>query len=143
MVKSKSSKPSKSGSSTSKANAAGYAKRHSGKEKKTSLSDVYEFTQGKVRRSKVRLELDRDEDMGGGDDAMDEVPRARLVGEEGEDDHIDSGDDEEIDSDEAFEESDEGRFAGFNFSRKVAPDSMPILLNLISPSALTRHLKKP
>lgn len=45
--------------------------------------------------------------------------RARLVGEnDDDDDKIDSADDEDLDSDAAFDESDEERFAGF-FSSKV------------------------
>ena len=44
--------------------------------------------------------------------------RARLIGENVDGETIDSGDDEDIDSDNAFDESDEDRFAGF-FSTKV------------------------
>ncbi|KAF9461892.1 Utp14 protein-domain-containing protein [Collybia nuda] len=117
--------------SVSKANAAGYAKRHS-KKAKTALgqsSDVYEYTPDLSRRSKVKLDLDHDEaaEYGVGVDGdngeeMDES-RARLIGENGEDEMIDSGDDEEIDSDAAFEESDEERFAGF-FSSKGKKKSL-------------------
>jgi len=117
-------KPRPSGS---KANAAGYAKRHSRKAKSLDglqASDIYEYKPEKVRRSKVTLELDRDEAgefaFGGEGEDVEEKDRlkARLVGENGEDEKIDSGDDEEIDSDDAFEESDEETFAGF-FSTKV------------------------
>ena len=45
--------------------------------------------------------------------------KPRLVGENDDDMGIAEEDDEEIDSDEAFEESDEERFAGFSFSQKV------------------------
>ena len=45
--------------------------------------------------------------------------RPRLVGEDDDDIGIAEDDDEEIDSDDAFEESDEERFAGFSFSQKV------------------------
>lgn len=48
----------------------------------------------------------------------DEWQRARLIGEHDDDERIDSADDEELDSDAAFDESDEERYAGF-FSSKV------------------------
>lgn len=48
----------------------------------------------------------------------DEWPEARLLNEQDDDEDIDSADDEELDSDAAFDESDEDRFAGF-FSSKV------------------------
>ncbi|KAK0220989.1 Utp14-domain-containing protein [Armillaria nabsnona] len=106
--------------SNAKFNAAGYAKRQARKEKETAPSeDVYEYAPDAVRRSKVKLDLDRDEDFGGipdGDDEREQL-RARLIGENEDDEMIDSEDDEDIDSDAAFEESDEDRFAGF-FSRK-------------------------
>lgn len=112
-----------SSSSLKKFNASGYEKRQSLKaaKRKAESSDVYEYAHGKTRRSKVTLDLDRDEAMdmiGGGGGGEQEEPRARLIGEHEEDEMIDSADDEEIDSDEAFEESDEERFAGF-FSSKV------------------------
>lgn len=47
-----------------------------------------------------------------------EWQRARLIGELDDDEKIDSADDEELDSDAAFNESDEERYAGF-FSSKV------------------------
>ncbi|KAK0451758.1 Utp14-domain-containing protein [Armillaria borealis] len=106
--------------SKAKFNAAGYAKRQARKEKETAPSeDVYEYAPDAVRRSKVKLDLDRDEDFSGipdGDDEREQL-RARLIGENEDDEMIDSEDDEDIDSDAAFEESDEDRFAGF-FSRK-------------------------
>jgi U3 small nucleolar RNA-associated protein 14 len=124
--------------SSHKANAAGYAKRHSLKAKTLGLSDVYEYApDSKIRRSKVTLDIGRDEaaefglSMGGGGsdgegsdrDGMSTQPR--LIGEG---DMIDSGDDEDIDSDAAFEESDEERFAGFSFNHKVCPLNCPQLL---------------
>lgn len=111
----------KSRPSGTKANAAGYAKRQSRKEKLIDESDVYEYKQEKVRRSKVTLELERDEAMefGGEDEDDEDEPRARLIGADVDGEMIDSGDDEEIDSDAAFEESDKDRFAGFNFTTKV------------------------
>jgi U3 small nucleolar RNA-associated protein 14 len=121
-------RPNKLRTLGSKANAAGYAKRHSRKAKSLNeVSNVYEYQPEKVRRSKVTMELDRDEaaEFGFGGEEEDDVEerdqlKARLVGENGEDEKIDSGDDEEIDSDGAFEESDEEAFAGF-FSAKVRP----------------------
>ncbi|KAF8079316.1 Utp14-domain-containing protein [Lyophyllum atratum] len=116
-------KPKPSGS---KANAAGYAKRHSKKAKTLngSAADVYEYAPESTRRSKVTLDLDREEAAeygvgmdGDNEDQPGEELHARLIGERGENEMIDSGDDEEIDSDAAFEESDEERFAGF-FSAK-------------------------
>ena len=50
-----------------------------------------------------------------GDDVPTDARRAHLVGER-DGDGFDSADDEEIESDDAFEEADEERFAGFNFA---------------------------
>ena len=120
---SSSKKPRPSGS---KANAAGYAKRQARKTKSIQglSSDVYEYEPDITRRSGVTLDLDRDEaaefrtGSDGDNDQHREELRARLIGEDGEHEGIESEDDEEIDSDVAFEESDEERFAGF-FSNKV------------------------
>jgi U3 small nucleolar RNA-associated protein 14 len=108
------------------ANATGYAKRQARKPKSIHglSSDVYEYAPEVLRRSKITLDLDQDEaaeyrvGIDGGNDEDREELRARLIGENGENEGIESGDDEEIDSDAAFEESDEERFAGF-FSSKV------------------------
>ena len=109
------------------ANALGYAKRQSRKAKSgTSVDDVYEYEPEKGRRSNVRLELDKDESKEYGigsdgeiEDGVDkEVLGARLIGEREDGEGIASNEDEEIDSDGAFEESDEERFAEF-FPRKV------------------------
>lgn len=118
---SKTSRPS-----GSKANATGYAKRQARKPKSTHglSSDVYEYAPEALRRSNVRLDLNHDEAAGygvgidGGNHEDREEMRARLIGENVENEGIESGDDEEIDSDAAFEESDEERFSGF-FSNKV------------------------
>lgn len=114
-----------------KANATGYAKRHSLKAKTLAgLSDVYEYApDSRTRRSKVALDIGRDEaaEIGlrpggwsdsddGGSNGEDMKTKARLI-EEG--DTIESGDDEDIDSDAAFDDSDEERFAEFNFKHKV------------------------
>ena len=108
-------------------NAAGYAKRKSLKSKAVSNpSDVYEYQPERVRRAKVKLQLEKDEVLGAGagDDDSDAEgsasgrgqPKPRLVGENDDDDGIASDEDEELDSDAAFDESDEERFAGFDFS---------------------------
>ncbi|KAK7049701.1 hypothetical protein VNI00_005732 [Paramarasmius palmivorus] len=108
-------------------NANGYAKRQSRKAGKTANrldSDIYEYAPEKTRRSKVALELDREEEagFGGEDDDMEDMRlRARLIGD---DEKLPSDDDEEIDSDEAFEESDEERFAGFFSSKKKAKSKL-------------------
>ncbi|KXN84966.1 hypothetical protein AN958_11811 [Leucoagaricus sp. SymC.cos] len=50
--------------------------------------------------------------------APEEWQRARLIGELDDEERIDSEDDEELDSDAAFDESDEERYAGFFSSKK-------------------------
>ena len=125
----------------SKANAAsGYARRQSVKDKKRSqtIGDIYEYEEGAAsRRSKVRLELDRDEEQEFGglddlDDAQRDNLRARLIGENEDDEKVASEDDEEIDSDAAFEESDEERFAGFSFlSSKSGKVSFSLVIGML------------
>lgn len=120
---------SKKFTSKAAANIAGYEKRLAKKGKQPASHDVYEYVQGKARRSKVGLDLDREEaleygvGLDGANDEDDEREnmRARLIGENEDDEQVASDDDEEIDSDAAFEESDEDRFAGF-FSNKVYCD---------------------
>jgi len=123
----KTNQSSKTRPSSSKANAAGYATRLSRKAEKHSISDVYEYQPGKVKRSKVALQLDRDEASEFRHDSDDQEERTvvqpRLIGETSGDERFDSEEDEEIDSDEAFEESDEERFAGFSFPSKVCLES--------------------
>ncbi|KAJ3861098.1 Utp14-domain-containing protein [Lentinula novae-zelandiae] len=106
---------------------SGYAKRHERKAAKSAgrFEDVYEYAPEKVRRSKIALDFDRDEEMGagplgnGGEDDMEDLRmKARLIGENEEDEKIDSEDDEELDSDAAFDDDDDERFAGF-FTKKV------------------------
>ncbi|KAH9996496.1 Utp14 protein-domain-containing protein [Russula vinacea] len=70
-------------------------------------SDVYEYQSHKVRRAHISLSLDK----------MKPANMPRLIGESVEDEDVPSEDDEELDSDAAFEESDEERFAGFSFPR--------------------------
>ena len=107
----------------SQANIAGYEKRLARKAKSnpTSTTDLYEHVPEKAHRSKVGLDLGRDEEFelgGGEDDEEREQLKARLIGENEDDEGIASDDDEEVDSDAAFEESDEERFEAF-FSNKV------------------------
>ncbi|KAJ3833190.1 Utp14-domain-containing protein [Lentinula raphanica] len=115
--------PNRKGSAAAAA-ANGYAKRQARKAAKSntrSADDVYEYAPEKVRRSKVALDLDREEELdapGGADEVEDIRLKARLIGENDEDEKIDSEDDEEIDSDGAFDEDDDERFAGF-FTKKA------------------------
>lgn len=109
----------------SQANIAGYEKRLARKAKKSNpTTDLYEHVPEKSHRSKVALDLGRDDEFefpnawDGADDEEREELRAKLIGENEDDEKIASDDDEEVDSDAAFEESDEERFGGF-FSHKV------------------------
>ncbi|KAF9265920.1 Utp14-domain-containing protein [Marasmius fiardii PR-910] len=116
----------KSNVSKKQFNAAGYAKRQSRKAAKAAIrteDDIYEYAPEKARRSKIALDLDRDEEAGFGNGDDEDMEGSRMkprLLEEG--DKVDTDDDEEIDSDAAFEESDEERFAGF-FSSKKKPKS--------------------
>ncbi|KAH9049529.1 Utp14-domain-containing protein [Lactarius hengduanensis] len=76
-------------------------------------SDVYEYQSQKVRRANEANEHGFDSD---GDLAAN-IRKPRLIGESVEDEEIPSEDDEELDSDAAFEDSDEERFAGFSFPK--------------------------
>jgi U3 small nucleolar RNA-associated protein 14 len=113
-----------------KSNAVGFSKRQARKKGRQSMSvdDVYEFKPEKVRRSKVALRLTREElaELGRdnasdseGDNHRDGQPQPRLIGQNSDDEKVDSEDDEDIDSDAAFGESDEETFAGYGFVRKV------------------------
>ncbi|KAG8960552.1 hypothetical protein FRC03_006414 [Tulasnella sp. 419] len=112
-----------------KRNAIGYAKRQERKNKnKIGLSDIYEYAEeGSSKRSKVEMGFTREElaDMGrvasGSEDGDgDDDKIARLGGNMNEDAMVLSEDDEEIESDDAFEgESDEERFSGFKFAEKA------------------------
>jgi U3 small nucleolar RNA-associated protein 14 len=104
------------------------------KGKTRAIDDVYEYVPSKVRRAKVVLSLDRHEiegrrygpdddiDLGGlGQEAMAKL-RAKLIRDdedEGGDGRVDSEDDEDIESEDAFEESDRDEFAGSGFVCKV------------------------
>lgn len=110
--------------SQASSNIAGYEKRQARKAKSKPITDLYEYVPEKSHRSKVALDLGRDEEFefrDGEDDNDDEERerlRAKLIGENEDDEKIASDDDEELDSDAAFEESDEERFEEF-FSHKV------------------------
>jgi hypothetical protein len=84
-------------------------------------SDVYEYHSQKVRRANVPLSLDKEEanehDFDSDGDLVANIRKPRLIGESIEDEEIPTEDDEELDSDAAFEESDEERFAGFSFPK--------------------------
>lgn len=88
--------------------------------KKGDELNVFELVQddGNKRRSNLTTKLDKDEDYdqrGGEDDSDDERMRDIKI------DHLKEGivnesDDEEIDSDDAFEESDEEKYADWTFT---------------------------
>ncbi|KAI0005548.1 Utp14 protein-domain-containing protein [Russula compacta] len=95
--------------------------RRSNHLRNSALSDVYEYQSHKVRRAHIPLSLDKEEAREyGADSDSDTTPdirKPRLIGESVEDEDVPSEDDEELDSDAAFEESDEDRFAGFSFPK--------------------------
>ncbi|KAG9097803.1 hypothetical protein FRC06_007178 [Ceratobasidium sp. 370] len=105
-----------------RANIRGYAARQARKANSDNALDVYEYTANRVRRAAVPLALDREEAGLGkdddGDDELDEVKDKlrRQIANGDEEGEVLSDEDEEIDSDGAFEdESDEERFANFKF----------------------------
>jgi U3 small nucleolar RNA-associated protein 14 len=113
-----------------KSDAIGFSRRQARKKVRpsTSVDDVYEFQPEKVRRSRVALRLTKGELAElGRDDASDpgvgkhpgDQPQPRLVGQNSDDEGMNSEDDEDIDSDAAFGESDDETFAGYGFTRKV------------------------
>jgi U3 small nucleolar RNA-associated protein 14 len=118
-------KPGRRRPSLHKGNAAGYLKRHARKSLPSkNVSDVYEFEPENNRRSKISLDVGADEARNLAQDGSDEDEedgrlKARLVGEQGDNDRIDSEDDEDVDSDAAFDESDDEKYAGHRLSRKV------------------------
>ncbi|KAJ7097272.1 Utp14-domain-containing protein [Mycena belliarum] len=131
------SKPSRTPDARAKSNAAGYLKRRSTKAPALRVDDVYELVENeggrrskgkgkKPRRETLELEYDYGEDGAEGerpgvsDAEEDDGGKApRLLGEG---DTIQSDEDEEIDSDGAFEDldGDADGFAGV-FARKKAP----------------------
>ncbi|KAH9837381.1 Utp14-domain-containing protein [Rhodofomes roseus] len=134
-------------------NALGYAKRQAQKGKRPSradVEDVYEYQQEKVRRAKVTLQYERDELLGARGEGSDEEDeeggaghagkgmRPRLIGEGDDDERIGEDEDEDVDSDEAFDESDEERFAGFGLSQKKKPKAQHKKRNAPKPSRAVR-----
>jgi U3 small nucleolar RNA-associated protein 14 len=100
-------------------NVSGFQKRMAQKPPKVSDHlDVYEYDdkQRKGRsRAAVTLDLSKEEAREfamEGDEDLDDLERLRQKLRMGEDLEIDSEDDEDIDSDDAFGASDEERFAG-------------------------------
>ena len=113
-----------------KPNSIGFSRRQARKKARHSANvhEVYEFQPEKVRRSKVALRLTKEELAElGRDDASDSdgrnhqggQPQPRLIGQNSDDEGMNSDEDEDIDSDAAFGESDEETFAGYGFTRKV------------------------
>lgn len=101
-----------------RANAAGFQKRIKGNRRKS--MDVYDFddgVNGKHRREHVSTDLTKEEkrELGGDQDDLepDEIERVRRQLQSGEDGIVLSEDDEDIDSDEAFDASDEETFGAF------------------------------
>jgi hypothetical protein len=109
-----------------KANIAGFEKRMARKPqmKNSSNMDVYEYNEKEGRKGKSRanitLDLSKEEarEYGIRDDEeneLDDIEKMRLKLKMGDEENIiDSDDDEDIDSDAAFGESDEERFASYN-----------------------------
>ena len=112
-------------------NASGYQKRLERKNKRRHDNDpdVYEYSATRNKRANIAPDVDKDELQGMGqgfpdDDAANndmEVLRQKIAANIAEDTGVvNSEDDEDIDSDAAFEgESDEERFGTFKFAEKV------------------------
>jgi hypothetical protein len=120
---------------TKKHNSSGFQRRKSERKSLSQGNDVYEYQPEPLKRSRqsVSLKVDREETVGVGsedDDEEDEDLVARVKAQIAGDGAVASDDDEEIDSDEAFEESDEERFAGFGFGKIVFLYILIIMLSL-------------
>jgi len=113
-------------------NASGYKKRQERKKNNVQMDDLYEFSAAKNKRAGITLDMDREERAGydpsrnGATDeddldvGMETLRRKISASMEGDVGIVESEDDEDIDSDEAFEgESDEERFGNFKFAHKV------------------------
>ena len=115
-------------------------KRRANRLRNSTRSDVYEYQSHKIRRAHVSLSLDKDEAREHGaasdDDTDSNVRKPRLIGENVEDEDIPSEDDEELDSDAAFEESDEERFAGFSFPKVRCSPSLPFTTLMVCATSL-------
>jgi len=89
--------------------------------------DVYDFdddTKGKHRRDRVSTDLTKEEkrELGGDRDDLepDQTERVRRQLQSGEDGIVLSEDDEDIDSDEAFDATDEETFGAFKLKVRRA-----------------------
>lgn len=113
-------------------NVSGYQKRQERKDKARQTGDLYEYTANKNKRAHIALDVDTEELAGqrpsknGLDDDeeldsdMEALRRKISANMDGDIGVVESEDDEEIDSDGAFEgESDEERFGAFTFAEKV------------------------
>jgi hypothetical protein len=108
-----------------RANATGFQKRIRGDQSKN--MDVYEFNddaKGKHRRNHVSTDLTKEEkrELGGDRDHWepDEIERVRRQLQSGEDGVVFSEYDEDIDSDEAFDVTDEEAFGAFRLKVRHA-----------------------
>ncbi|KAG9124690.1 hypothetical protein FRC07_010612 [Ceratobasidium sp. 392] len=114
-----------------RANIRGYTARQARKAASGNALDVYEYTASRVRRAGIPLALDREEETGPSkdedeNDELDEVKQKlrRHIADGDEEGVVLSDDDEEIESDDAFEdESDEERFANFKFRESTSRNS--------------------
>ncbi|KZT43829.1 Utp14-domain-containing protein [Sistotremastrum suecicum HHB10207 ss-3] len=109
--------------SKSKANALGFQKRQARKPTKIQpSSDIYDNGgSGRSRRANVSMLLEPEERLGLGpeDEGENAQLKERIIALTRDDNVvIEDEDDEEIDSDDAFQESDEERFAEFRFTQK-------------------------
>lgn len=106
------------------ANVAGFQKRITGRQPKN--MDVYDFddnVKGKRRRNHVSTDLTKEEkrELGDQDDVEpDEIERVRRQLHSGEDGIVLSEDDEDIDSDGAFDATDEETFGAFKLKVRQA-----------------------
>ena len=89
--------------------------------------DVYDFdddVKGKHRRNHVSTDLTKEEkrELGGDQDDLepDEIERVRRRLQSGEDGVVLSEDDEDIDSDDAFDATDEATFGAFKLKVRHA-----------------------
>jgi U3 small nucleolar RNA-associated protein 14 len=103
---------------TAASNASGYHHRQSRKPP-SNPTDIYEnLPPPPTRRSRLTLSLGPDDLAFGAqqEEEEEEVGRARLIGEVVDGERVPSEEDEEVESDEAWEGSDEERFGGMGFA---------------------------
>lgn len=115
-------KSKSSGNEKKQFNVTGYQKRIAQKPPKAAgLLDVYEFDdkqRERRTRANIALDLSREEAKEYGVDEQseeDDVERMRKKLKIGEEGVVNSEDDEDIDSDGAFDQSDEERYGEHNF----------------------------